>query len=425
MSWLLTILVGILTAVVCGAAACYLATLCVEWYRISSFEGGSGYFVAFITLFGLILGLILGLVISRLVVPPTFLAGLGYSVGTVAVLFCVVALFCRWDGDVPPKIGGEKLDLEVELRCPRGVAPEIRENNRYNLCSMDALGAGNQRRSSSGGEVLYKQATETDGQWTVPCRVRLFSDRSKRIVRVIVNESNDIQILLPMAGSPGKEQMTWSAWRDDHILQEKDKTYAGYSYRFRVRRQSEVRREVSKELEEAQALRDREFAALSEDAPLDEWLKFAMGDDGKRDRVTEVLAARIGEVPALIPDADSERLRVLTTTLCGIQTLPAAAAVPLKQTGQALVARLRSFDMPKNDRATEMAGQLRSLYWAWHELTGKVEGHRPAEFRPILEELQKIAMARHDENYEFAALADALKTDLEQPEAEPQNSSHE
>lgn len=419
MSWWLTILVGIITSIASGAAACGLAVLCVEWYRISSFEGGSGYYVVFITLIGLIAGLILGVAVSRFVAPPGFLPASGYSLGAVAVLFGVVVLFCRLGGDVPPKIAGEKLDLEVELRCPRGLVPKIGESSRYVPCSLTALGWGNQRRSPVQGEVLYKRAQESEGQWTIPCRVFLYSDRSKRILGLTVNEGTDVQILLPLAGSPGEERMQWSEWRSDQILQETGKTSTAYSYRFRVRRRSEVRREVWKETEDEQKRRDREFAALTAEDPLDQWLKFAAGDDGKSGRVGEVVAARMPELPALIQQADQEQLRGLTAALSNFRSLPANAAGPLRETGEALTRRFRAFDLPKSDRATEMIAQLRGFYWVWHEMAGHVDGCAIEEFRPVLKDLREIAEARREENFEFAALADTLKSDTEELKPQP------
>jgi hypothetical protein len=47
MSWLLSILTGLLAAAVGCLGAGVVAWLCVGWYRISSFEGASGYFVVF------------------------------------------------------------------------------------------------------------------------------------------------------------------------------------------------------------------------------------------------------------------------------------------------------------------------------------------------------------------------------------------
>ena len=54
MSWLGTVGIAVLTAAFGALLSGIVASLAVDWYRISSFEGGSGYFVIFIALGGLL-----------------------------------------------------------------------------------------------------------------------------------------------------------------------------------------------------------------------------------------------------------------------------------------------------------------------------------------------------------------------------------
>src|SRR6188508_2710117 len=65
MSWLATIFVALLTAAAGLVLGGYLASLAVGWYRVSSFEGGSGYFVVAFALLGLVAGFVVGLAVSR------------------------------------------------------------------------------------------------------------------------------------------------------------------------------------------------------------------------------------------------------------------------------------------------------------------------------------------------------------------------
>ena len=48
MSWIQSIFIGVLTAVVGCVGAALVGSLCARWYRISSFEGASGYYVILI-----------------------------------------------------------------------------------------------------------------------------------------------------------------------------------------------------------------------------------------------------------------------------------------------------------------------------------------------------------------------------------------
>lgn len=417
MSWLLTILVGLITAAACGAAACYLGTLCVEWYSISSFEGGSGYFVAFLTLFGIVIGLILGIVTSRVVAggaSPGFLRAQGISLGEVVSLFCVIALFCRLGGTVAPPSMAKQLDLEVELKCPRGVVPTERPDRNYSNCLLTPLGSGNKRLDSRGGEMLWKQASESGGQWTVPCRVSLFSDRSMRTVRMLMDTSTDIEFMLPMPAKPGKEYLEWSTWRSDRFLEEKDKPITGYSYRFRVRRASEIRREAEAAAQAEHEKKMQAFAALTPGSPLDEWVSFGVDDTVDKHRIAQVLVTRIAELPALFRSSDPEHLRGLTIVLSTVQTLPASATEPLRQTATVLTERLRAIPAPISDRDNTLLGQLRGVYWTWHQLAGNVQDHTMADFHGSMRALLAVAEARSGDSYEFDALADSLRNDLQQ-----------
>jgi hypothetical protein len=57
MSWLASFVVALLTAAVGLVLGGYLASLAVGWYRVSSFEGGAGYFVVAFALLGFVVGL--------------------------------------------------------------------------------------------------------------------------------------------------------------------------------------------------------------------------------------------------------------------------------------------------------------------------------------------------------------------------------
>ena len=50
MTWIASLAIALLTGLVSLIAGGVVAQWCVGWYRISSFEGGSGYFVVFVPL---------------------------------------------------------------------------------------------------------------------------------------------------------------------------------------------------------------------------------------------------------------------------------------------------------------------------------------------------------------------------------------
>ena len=83
MSWLASIAIALLTAAVGLMLGGYLASLAVGWYRVSSFEGGAGYFVV---------GLALGF--SAIVVPrwgrSWFTLSLGIVIGVMMLTYVTV-----------------------------------------------------------------------------------------------------------------------------------------------------------------------------------------------------------------------------------------------------------------------------------------------------------------------------------------------
>src|ERR1043166_8226881 len=95
MSWISSVVVALLTGGLALFVAGCVAGACVSWYRISGFEGGSGYFMGAIALLGGIAGMFIGLITSRLVAAspaPGFFKSLGLSWGIVLGIAGVATL---------------------------------------------------------------------------------------------------------------------------------------------------------------------------------------------------------------------------------------------------------------------------------------------------------------------------------------------
>ncbi|MEO7362196.1 MAG: hypothetical protein ABI120_17835, partial [Gemmatimonadaceae bacterium] len=121
MSWLGTIFTAIVTAAIGTLVSGYFANLAVRWYRISGFEGGSGYFVVGLALCGLVAGLVIGLIVSRIVAAsanPSVLLALLYSAVIMLVVSGSAAGTARVLADIPPTLDGETLMLQLEARWP-------------------------------------------------------------------------------------------------------------------------------------------------------------------------------------------------------------------------------------------------------------------------------------------------------------------
>lgn len=93
-----SMLVALMTAIVGAFFSGFVGVLAVEWYQISSVEGGSGYFVIAMGLVGAMVGGAVGLLVSRIVAArpnPTFVRALAYSKATMLALVIVVGGIAR------------------------------------------------------------------------------------------------------------------------------------------------------------------------------------------------------------------------------------------------------------------------------------------------------------------------------------------
>ncbi len=235
MGWPGSIGVGVLTAATAALLAGWVTNLSVGWYRISSFEGKSGYFVIGMALLGLIGGLVIGIVTSRLVAAgtaPGFLKSLGLAQGFALGLIAVIGGTARLLADVPPRLDGEELLVAVEIRWPQGQPlPEETDTAGWRV----RLGSSvrNTMRAQEIGPLWREDARQEEGRWIVPGAVGLFTSRGKRTIDVLPEGILDRGFLIPLPSRPGREFLEWSEWlpraRDgEPALAER------YRYRFRV-----------------------------------------------------------------------------------------------------------------------------------------------------------------------------------------------
>jgi hypothetical protein len=129
MRWIASFGIALLTSIAAMFGAGTVAGLAVDWYNVSSFEGGAGFFVVGMALVGLIGGFLIGLVVSRIEArrpQARFVRALGMSAGAAAVLLAVVGGAAWVLAGIPPQIDGEELFLLTEIRWPRRERPHRR-----------------------------------------------------------------------------------------------------------------------------------------------------------------------------------------------------------------------------------------------------------------------------------------------------------
>ena len=216
MGWLASLAIALLTGILSLFASGFVAALAVDWYRISSFEGGSGFFVVFLAMFGGMAGTVIGLIAARVSAArpqPSFIKGLGTSAGVVLALLLVIAGVARLLADVPPEIDGDTLLLHVELRSPAGDTTDLGGLPGVPYVRMGALAPfSNVQRVSGDGPLWIDDLRREDGRWIVPGVVEIFTSRGKKIVDVGVGDKVLAGFLTPLPGSPSSRDMEWSDW---------------------------------------------------------------------------------------------------------------------------------------------------------------------------------------------------------------------
>jgi hypothetical protein len=214
MSWFATVVIALLTGV-CGLfCAGAVASCCVRWFRISGFEGKSGYFVIGVALLGGIASLIAGIVISRVVAgwpDPGFFKALGCALGAVLILSGLSLLLCRWRAHIPPVLDGRELMLEVEVRLPDDDAAPPAEREGAASLTLGAV-TRHVRRASQSGEVFPARSRMEHGRWIVPASVFLFTRRGLRCLDMQLGGKSVAGFIIPLPPRPGRRHEQWSDW---------------------------------------------------------------------------------------------------------------------------------------------------------------------------------------------------------------------
>jgi hypothetical protein len=232
--WYLVFLIALIT----GCLGAFLAAVVGGWsakiYHMSNFEGAVGYFVVW---FCAPLGFIVGIVTAIIVARQTGGAGFVDFAKAQGLALLVTAAIAATTGGVsylmadhPPKIRGQELVLEFEIRLPAG-SPTL----------MATLHAS--RRDFRGATVRVPEAVEKDGRIVVPGTVFLHSKSYERTLYVHTNNSNEPAQLfdLRLPAQPREEHEEWTDWkrpeRSNDVSTLPDN--AKYEMRYRIQRITE------------------------------------------------------------------------------------------------------------------------------------------------------------------------------------------
>jgi hypothetical protein len=397
MNWFATITIGLLTAALGAFLAGCVAVAAVTWYRISGFEGLSGYFVGAIGLLGGVAGLIVGLVTARKVAAsaaPAFFTGLGLSSGIVVGIAGVAALISWLLADIPPKIDGKELDLAVEIRLPIGetILPGSVAGDSYlTLGSVNPL--THVQRRSERGALLVSEAKLVNGRWIIPGSVDIFTTRGKRSMEVVLGGKSRAGFIVPLPRRPGLKQEQWSEWLPRGRPDGRPWPETEYSYRFRVRRRVPPMPSPDPAVVEAE-----KFAALKPDGPIEEWLRFLREDmpAERAQALMKVVEEHPADLARAIRSTDQTTAERALSAVTKLSRVSPDVGEAVRDVGRNIADGIRRFNDMKADEADDysFASDLRSRFSYWHRAWWTVHQKIGLDGRPLLREILDLALVR-------------------------------
>jgi hypothetical protein len=240
MTWLKAVGVAVVTALAAMVGAGLVASLAVGWYRISSFEGGSGFFVVGLALLGLLGGFVIGLVAAvALGVRGRrgFGHTLGFSTGAIAVILALAGGVSWLLADIPPEIDGEELYLLTEIRWPAGTELPPAQAADAPYLYLGAM-SGDTLRTSQNGPLFLEDARQEDGRWIVPGALPVFTSRGRRLLGLTTREKSIAAFIVPLPGRPGTAEREWSGWLPSPPSESPEPPNR-FTYRYKVIKRSE------------------------------------------------------------------------------------------------------------------------------------------------------------------------------------------
>jgi len=411
MSWFASLAIGFLTAVACALGAIGLGVLCVEWFRVSSREGASGYFVIFLGLIGLVVGGILGVVCARIVAAgaaPGFLRGLGVALGSGVGLLALITLCCRLAADLPTTVRGRAVVLHAELRCPVGFELPAAATGETWYAHIDTRS----RRHTARTDLPLTEATLVDGRRVIPFSLELNTSVREKLLYVILGGNQ--QLFIPVfPATPGKKYFEWSNWLEGGWAVGAARPTPEQAFRLRYRLElapekapepamssgpSEAELQAEAEVRENAALE-----ALAPDSPLEECLRFThyTQSEERRQRAGAVIGRRPGvvaELSAEILSSDPEVADRALRAMAFIKPLPPELAGPVAVFGEKVVVSLEQFNAtkPADDPSYQGAADASLLFSSWFQGLHALHDFAGVDGLPQLKRVLDLSRQRPD-----------------------------
>jgi hypothetical protein len=414
MSWLSSLFIAVLTAVVAAVAGGFVAAGCVDWYHISGHEGQSGYTVIAIGLLGGIVGFFFGLVLTRFVGgsgAAGFFKGLAASAGGALALAGAAGLVAWLLADIPPTLNGHALNVVVEIRLPTGAPQPTAGGPAYkSLELMSTNRFTHAYRKGWDGTLQVAKARQVDGRWVIPGTVYLFTTRGDRIISVPTSEHESFGFGLEIPGHPGAKYKQWSEWLP-RIVDGKPWPDTERSYRFRIEEIIPVPYLPSED----------EFKALTPDAPLEKWLAFLKpGIYASREQaIVNVVEARPADLAKLLRSPNFADFDPAIYAVTQLTVVDPEVVQAMRDIATGIEDQLRTLNAMKPDDPNyyELANDIRYRFKGWSLAWRNVQPKSGVDGRPLLEEILQLAKVQKDNGQMQEVIAEA-EFDLSQRPAE-------
>lgn len=408
MSWVLSVLLGFITSIGGCLAAVGIASLCVSWYRISSFEGGSGYFVVFMGLIGIVVGFIAGIACARIVAAgaePGFLKGLGVALGSLTTLALIILALCRLGADLPPTLDGHELEVAIEVRTPVGFTLPVVADEYGSFAGIN-LPRG---KTQPNGKLRMEEARQENGRWIIPATFPLQTSVASKFIRAYFNKDNDATISARFSGHPKRKDCEWSEWFESAWVTSKPRPAPENAFfvRHRIQLVQEVivpRGPSQAELDAKKAADEQaEFAALAPGAPIREWFRYtAYGTAPDRLAIAiKNITSRenfVAELSALIRSDNVEEAKSALYLFEKLPVVPAELVPPVAEYGRKIATAIEAFNAstPEQDPHYQAAADISLQFSPWIDAARAIRKQGCGDLAPELGRILELSRLRAD-----------------------------
>lgn len=408
MTWLLSFASALIMAVVGAVALGVLADRWTVWFRVTSAEGAAGYFVLLYGILGAIGGFVVGLICARYAVQGTdarFLLGLQLGTAWVLGIVGVLAVITYTVADHPPRLNGQPLVLDVEIRIPTGTPQPATPGFQSMVTLENGLG-----KTTSWTQVPWDRVREENGQQILPFSLALRSSSARRTL--LIQWLNDawLTVAMPLRSKPTRADFEWSEWleaRPSNPAQAASGAppapLAQVRYRVGIVPPRPPPRSAAELAQEREAAMAAQLAALPADAPLQDRLPFTRhGVEGRlQTAALEGIRSRnnfAAEFAALVVDDDAE---LAAETLRLVSRLPGPGEPlldPVAACGRDLLQRLERVlrTTEEEDPGYAWAAGISIRFSGWMDAVFHLRKQAGGDFTPELRAILIAARKRPD-----------------------------